>query len=73
MPYRKVKAGDLLVSEGPCGGGYGKPLERDPMRVRDDVLDGYISASTALADFGVVIDARAVNMAATVAERARRA
>jgi hypothetical protein len=43
------------------------------MSVRDDVLDGYISASTALADFGVVLDGRAVNMAATTAERARRA
>jgi hypothetical protein len=28
---------------------------------------------TALADFGVVLDGRAVNMAATIAERARRA
>ena len=68
-----MKSGDRLVSEGPCGGGYGNPLERDPMSVRDDVLDGYISASTALADFGVVLDGRAVNMAATTAERARRA
>jgi len=30
-------------------------------------------AMTALADFGVVLDGRAVNMAATTAERARRA
>lgn len=24
----------------PCGGGYGSPLERDPQKVLDDVLDG---------------------------------
>ena len=30
VPYHKVKAGDHLVSLGPCGGGYGDPFERDP-------------------------------------------
>ena len=53
-----MKAGDRLVSEGPCGGGYGDPLQRDPNSVRDDVLDGYLTAESALADYGVVIDRR---------------
>ncbi len=70
--YRRVRSGDRLVSEGPCGGGYGNPLERDPSSVCDDVLDGYISSATALADFGVVMEGRTVNVAATLAERARR-
>jgi N-methylhydantoinase B len=73
VPYRKVKAGDRLVSEGPCGGGYGDPLQRDPTSVRDDVLDGYLTAESALTDYGVVMKGEEVNVAATIAERARRA
>ncbi len=36
--------GDSIVSH-QCGGGggYGDPSERDPERVRDDVLDGYVT------------------------------
>ena len=73
VPYRKVKAGDRLVSEGPCGGGYGDPLQRDPTSVRDDVLDGYLTAASALTDYGVVTKDGEVNVTATIAERARRA
>jgi len=73
VPYRKVRAGDRLVSEGPCGGGYGDPLLRDPASVRDDVLDGYITPAIALADYGVALKDDGVDMAATIAERARRA
>ncbi len=32
---------------GPAGGGYGNPLERDPAKVAEDVLDGVISVETA--------------------------
>ena len=35
-----LAAGDRFVCEGPAGGGYGGPLERDPAQVPDDVLDG---------------------------------
>jgi N-methylhydantoinase B len=35
------------------GGGYGPPRERDPRRVRDDVIDGYVSRSMALDLYGV--------------------
>ncbi|MCZ6586990.1 MAG: hydantoinase B/oxoprolinase family protein, partial [Alphaproteobacteria bacterium] len=37
------------------GGGYGKPFERDPESVRDDVVDGYVSRAAALADYGVAL------------------
>ncbi|MCB1502596.1 MAG: hydantoinase B/oxoprolinase family protein [Bauldia sp.] len=73
VPYHKVKAGDRLVSYGPCGGGYGDPLQRDPQSVLDDVLDGYISAETAKASYGVVIAGGAVDAAATAKARAARA
>ena len=42
----------------PGGGGFGDPRARDLERVRDDVLDGLITAADALSDYAVVIDAR---------------
>jgi N-methylhydantoinase B len=39
----------------PGGGGYGDPLQRDPERVRRDVVAGYVSATAAERDFGVVV------------------
>ncbi len=65
LPYRAAKAGDKFIAVGPCGGGYGSPLERDPSDVLDDVLDGYISADVAKADYGVVIAGADVDQAAT--------
>ncbi|MEQ9811995.1 MAG: hydantoinase B/oxoprolinase family protein [Azospirillaceae bacterium] len=74
VPYRGFKAGDRLVATRGCGGGYGKALDRNPADVLDDVLDEYISAEQALADYGVVItDKLMVDGAATAAERQRRA
>jgi N-methylhydantoinase B len=50
----------------PGGGGFGDPRARDPQRVRDDVLDGMISAGQARRDYGVVIDAQGrLDLAAT--------
>ena len=40
----------------PVGGGYGDPLERDPQKVLDDVLDGFITVDHARDDYGVVLD-----------------
>jgi len=60
-----------FICYGPAGGGYGNPLERDPQKVADDVLDGVISAETALKDYGVVISAQGViDQAATAKARA---
>ncbi|NQV79659.1 MAG: hydantoinase B/oxoprolinase family protein [Alphaproteobacteria bacterium] len=70
LPYRVAKTGDRFVAYGPCGGGYGDPLARDPLDVLDDVLDGYIGADTARADYGVVIANSAVDDAATSKLRA---
>ena len=53
IPYRKVAAGETIRTVGPGAGGYGDPAERDPEAVRDDVLDGFISAETAREAYGV--------------------
>jgi N-methylhydantoinase B len=39
----------------PGGGGYGDPLQRDPLAVLHDVIEGYVSIEGAERDYGVVI------------------
>ena len=52
VPYFKVKAGEKLVSYGPCGGGYGDASQRAPEAIAADVADGLISPEGAKALFG---------------------
>jgi N-methylhydantoinase B len=62
-----------FICYGPAGGGYGNPLERDPQKVADDVLDGVISPAIALRDYGVVVSSKgAIDQAATKKARAGR-
>jgi N-methylhydantoinase B len=60
--YRHVSAG---------GGGVGSPLERDPARVLEDVLDGKVTVEAARERYGVVLslDQPAVDEAATLTLR----
>jgi N-methylhydantoinase B len=56
------------------GGGFGSPLERDPFRVAFDVSEGYVTATSALDDYGVVLTADGhVDIVATDALRATKA
>ena len=58
---------------GAGGRGLRRPLERDPARVLDDVLDGFISAETAERNYGVVVVAGShVDAVATESARAAR-
>lgn len=57
LPYRTFKAGEVLRTVSPCGGGYGDPMLRDPQMVLDDVLDGHLTVDQARSEYGVVIDA----------------
>jgi len=50
-----VPAGTAVVVATAGGGGWGDPLYRDPERVRQDVLNGYISVESAARDYGVII------------------
>ena len=42
-----IRAGDLFQIVAPSGGGFGDPLERDPLQVREDVLDGFTTVEQA--------------------------
>lgn len=72
VPYHRIKQHERLRSLGPCGGGYGNPLERSPDDVLDDVLDELMTSDIAFAEYGVVIANGAVDRAATEVERSRR-
>jgi N-methylhydantoinase B len=48
--------GDLLRIVTVGGGGWGNPHEREPARVRQDVLEGFVSVRAARDDYGVVLD-----------------
>ena len=69
IPYRHLAKGDRITAYGPCGGGYGDPMNRAPEDVLDDVLDGLIDAATARASYGVVINGFQLDATATLALR----
>ncbi len=66
-----MKKGDLFRHEVAGGGGWGDPLERDPAFVLRDVLNDFVSARAARADYGVVLAGHplTVDEAATAAQR----
>ncbi|MCA3618061.1 MAG: hydantoinase B/oxoprolinase family protein [Methylobacterium sp.] len=72
VPYHRIRQDERLRSLGPCGGGYGDPLERSPDDVLDDVLDQLITPEIAFAEYGVAVTDGVVDQAATEAERSRR-
>lgn len=65
-----VNKGDRITAIGGIGGGYGDPLQRPVELVRQDVLDGHFSRSTAQEAFGVVLlEDLTVDVPATAAAR----
>jgi N-methylhydantoinase B len=66
-----VPPGTAAVVATAGGGGWGNPFDRDPERVRQDVVDGYVSIESAARDYGVVIDPHTleVDSAATARHR----
>jgi N-methylhydantoinase B len=67
---RTVRKGDVIRHEQAGGGGYGTPLERNLDAIMEDVLDGKITPDYARAFYGVVIEGKNLNPAATEALRA---
>ena len=50
-----ISPGEVVCTIGQGGGGWGDPLNRDPERVLDDVIEGYVSKERALDVYGVVL------------------
>lgn len=63
---------DVIVRTG-GGAGWGNPLERDPQRVRADVIEGLVSLEAARKSYGVVLDVNTydIDVAQTTALRRR--
>jgi N-methylhydantoinase B len=48
-----VPAGGRIVMEAPGSGGYGRPTDRDPALLREDIADGYVTQEAARRDYGI--------------------
>jgi N-methylhydantoinase B len=63
--------GDVISFQQSGAGGYGPPFERDPVRVLEDVLEGYVSVDKAREEYGVVIDPNTMTVDDPATERMR--
>jgi N-methylhydantoinase B len=59
---KPLQIGDVILANTGGGGGFGKPFEREPERVLEDVINGYISIENALSEYGVVINPGTLEM-----------
>jgi len=50
-----VHTGDQFARPTAGGGGFGDPLQREPRKVMEDVIDDYVSMERARTDYGVVV------------------
>lgn len=55
MSNKPIENGQRVTLIGPCGGGWGDPLDRDPEKVRADVRDDLVSPQRARDVYGVVL------------------
>ncbi len=67
----RLKQGDLISWDLGGGGGWGNPFKRDPERVRQDVVRGYVSLEAARADYGVVIESSTLSIDQDATNRLR--
>ena len=66
-----LEKGDVVVMESSGGGGYGDPLDRDPDRVKRDLLEAVVSRKKAGSAYGVVLKGEEVVRRETDALRRR--
>ena len=79
MSNEPVFADEVVFAKAPGGGGWGDPLDRDPRKVWEDVVDGLITPGRAREVYGVVLgpegrpaDELELDEAATVTLRKER-
>jgi N-methylhydantoinase B len=68
----RASVGDVIRLSTAGGGGYGDPLERDPQKVLDDVLNGFVTSAAAERDYGVVVKNGRLHAEATASLRKSR-
>lgn len=64
-----LQPGDVVHFATQGAGGYGDPLERDPARVLEDVLEELVSAASAFGAYGVVVRDGELDLPGTNARR----
>ena len=47
-----MKAGEGFFLDKAGGGGFGDPKKRDPMAIRHDIAEGYVTPEAAKRDYG---------------------
>jgi N-methylhydantoinase B len=73
IDFLEIEQGSRILIGTQGGGGFGDPLVRSTRAVHEDVLNGLVSRSAALADYAVIIGADGtLDEAATNRERAKR-
>ena len=65
--------GDVVRSVTAGGAGFGDPRERDPERVRADVIDGYVTLGAARTEYGVALDPLTLELDSVETSRLRNA
>jgi N-methylhydantoinase B len=69
---KPIPNGTVVKTHTGGGGGFGPADERDPARVREDVLEGYVTVEAAKTNYGVVLgEDLSIDEAATTAQRAK--
>jgi N-methylhydantoinase B len=70
---KRMNKGDAFMIRSGGGGGFGDAKLRPAERVAHDVVEGYVSAEAAAADYGVVVDAKTgkIDEAATAQRRGK--
>jgi len=68
---RRLRPGDAFMLSSGGGGGFGDPRARDPGKVAEDVVEGYVTAAAAAELYDVVVDpvTGAADAAATATRR----
>lgn len=73
ISYHSAKAGDVLRTVSPCGGGYGAPAARNPESVAWDVRTQLVSTQSAMQFYGVALKPNTFEVDVEATQALRRA
>ena len=70
--FYDLNSGDEFSIHQSGGGGYGDPHDREMSSVRQDVIDGLVSADQARTNYGVVIDPKSFDIDESASAKLRK-